>query len=68
MFDINGGEFLVIALLAMLLLGPDRLPELARGAARLIKRAREFATGASAQMKDEIGVDLDQVDRSTQAA
>ncbi|MFC5380661.1 twin-arginine translocase TatA/TatE family subunit [Aquipuribacter nitratireducens] len=60
--DINGGEFLVIALVAMLLLGPDRLPELARQAARLVRRARDFATGASAQMKDEIGVDLDRVD------
>ncbi|MFC3686738.1 twin-arginine translocase TatA/TatE family subunit [Aquipuribacter hungaricus] len=61
-FDINGGEFLVILLLAALLLGPDRLPELARGAARLVRRGRDFATGASAQMKDEMGVDLDGVD------
>ena len=61
-FDINGGEILVILLLAALLLGPDRLPELARSAARLVRRGRDFATGASAQMKDEIGVDLDGVD------
>ncbi len=61
-FDINGGEFVVLALLAALLLGPDRLPELARGAARLIRRGRDFATGASAQMRDEMGVDLDAVD------
>jgi Sec-independent protein translocase protein TatA len=57
--DINGAEFVVLALLAGLLLGPDRLPELARSAARLIRRGRDFATGASAQMKDEMGVDLD---------
>ena len=62
LFDINGGEFVVLALLAALLLGPDRLPELARGAARLVRRGRDFATGASAQMKDEMGVDLDGVD------
>ncbi len=62
LFDINGGEFVVLALLAALLLGPDRLPDLARGAARLIRRGRDFATGASAQMKDEMGVDLDGVD------
>ena len=61
-FDINGGEFLVILFLAALLLGPDRLPELARSAARLLRRGRDFATGASAQMKDEMGVDLDGVD------
>lgn len=62
MFDINGGEFVVLALLAALLLGPDRLPELARGAGRLIRRGRDFATGATAQMKEEMGVDLDAVD------
>ena len=62
MLDINGAEFVVLALLAGLLLGPDRLPELARSAARLIRRGRDFATGASAQMKDEMGVDLDGVD------
>ena len=61
-FDMNGGELLVILLLAALLLGPDRLPELARSAARLVRRGRDFATGASAQMKDEMGVDLDGVD------
>lgn len=62
MFDINGGEFIVLALLAALLLGPDRLPEIARQAARLIRRGRDYATGASAQMRDEMGVDLDGVD------
>lgn len=62
MLDINGGEFIVLALLAALLLGPDRLPELARQAARLIRRGKDYATGASAQMKDEMGVDLDGVD------
>lgn len=62
MLDINGGEFVVLALLAALLLGPDRLPDLARSAARLVRRGRDFATGASAQMKEEMGVDLDQVD------
>lgn len=62
MLDINGGEFVVLGMLVALLLGPDRLPELARSAGRLIRRGREFATGASAQMKDEMGVDLDGVD------
>lgn len=58
----NGGEFLVIALLAALLLGPERLPDLARQAGRLVRRGRDFAVGARDQMKDEMGVDLDGVD------
>ena|GEM_PF-2847053 len=62
MLDINGGEFIVLGLLVALVLGPDRLPELARSAGRLIRRGRDYATGASAQMKNEMGVDLDGVD------
>ncbi|NTV40470.1 MAG: twin-arginine translocase TatA/TatE family subunit, partial [Demequinaceae bacterium] len=29
--DINGSEFLVIALVALILVGPERLPEYVRG-------------------------------------
>ncbi len=62
MFDINGGEFLVIAMLALLVLGPDRLPELARQLAGLLRRARRFASGAREQLREELGPEFDEVD------
>ncbi|MCB1270267.1 MAG: twin-arginine translocase TatA/TatE family subunit, partial [Microthrixaceae bacterium] len=34
--NIGGGELLVILLLALVVLGPDRIPEMAKGAGRLI--------------------------------
>ena len=34
MFDINGGEMLVLAGVALVVLGPDKLPEFARKAAQ----------------------------------
>lgn len=46
MFDIGGGEFLLILLVILLLFGPKKLPELARaigkGAAHLRKAQVEF--------------------------
>lgn len=46
MFDIGGGEFLLILLVILLLFGPKKLPELARaigkGAAQLRKAQVEF--------------------------
>ncbi len=44
MFDVGLLELAVIALVAVIVLGPDRLPDLARQAAQLLHRARGLAT------------------------
>ena len=62
MLGVNGNELVVIGLLAALLLGPDRLPDLARQAAVLVRRGRDFARQAQAQMREEIGPEFDEVD------
>lgn len=62
MLGINSSELVVIGLLAALLLGPDRLPDLARQAAVLVRRGRDFARQAQAQMREEIGPEFDEVD------
>lgn len=61
-FDINGWELVVILLLAVVLLGPDRLPEYAAGLARLIRRGRDFARGAREQVRSEMGPEFDDID------
>ena len=43
MFDVGLLELAVIALVAVVVLGPDRLPDLARQAAQLLHRARGLA-------------------------
>ena len=55
MFNIGPGEFLVLAIVAVIVLGPDRLPGLARDAARMIRTLRELATGARTQLREELG-------------
>lgn len=55
MFGIGLAEAMVIALVAVVVFGPDRLPELARQAARFVRTARTFAQSAQAQLRDELG-------------
>jgi sec-independent protein translocase protein TatB len=46
------GMLLVVALLVF---GPDKLPSVARDAARLLKQLRSMAQGARTQLKSELG-------------
>ena len=46
MLGINGWEFIVLAILGILILGPDRMPEYAQKLAQLIFRIRKLAEGA----------------------
>ena len=55
MFNIGPMEFMVLAIVAVIVLGPERLPGLARDAARMLRTLRELATGARTQLRDELG-------------
>jgi sec-independent protein translocase protein TatB len=55
MFNIGPMEFLVLAIVAVIVIGPDRLPNMARDAARMLRTLRELATGARTQLRDELG-------------
>jgi sec-independent protein translocase protein TatB len=61
-FNIGPMEFLVLALVGIVILGPDRLPGFARDAARLIRQLRDMATGARQQLTDELGPEFADVD------
>ena len=58
MFDINVWEIIAIAVLALLIFGPDKLPGLASDAARLLREVRRMATGARQDLKDSLGPEL----------
>jgi sec-independent protein translocase protein TatB len=57
--DINGSEFLVIALLALILVGPERLPEYVRGLRSVVLRLRALLKDGQAALKEELGEDVD---------
>lgn len=55
MLDIGGGEIIGLAILGMILVGPDRLPQAAADAARFIRKVRNFTSGAGDELKKNLG-------------
>ena len=55
MFGIGGGEFIAIALLAAVLVGPDKLPQLTTDSARFIRKIRDLAQGATKDLRENLG-------------
>jgi Tat protein translocase TatB subunit len=52
MFNIGGAEFLVIALIALIVLGPDKLPDAARKAGNIAAELRRMSTGFRREIED----------------
>lgn len=48
-------EMAVIAFVAVLVFGPDKLPELARQAGQMLRKARTFANSARDELRSELG-------------
>ena len=47
-FDINGWEFIILLVVGIVVLGPERLPEYAAKLARLVRQAKGMAHNAGA--------------------
>jgi sec-independent protein translocase protein TatB len=62
LLDINGPEFLLLLVIAIILFGPERLPELARKAARVLRYLRTVAGSAQQQLSKELGPEFENVD------
>ena len=54
-FDIGIGEIFALAVLAMFLVGPERLPKVAGEAAKWVKKIRELANSATSELKENLG-------------
>ena len=55
-------KLLLIGVIALFLIGPDRLPGYSAQFGRLIRRLRDMASGAKDRMRDELGPDYDDMD------
>ncbi|MCW2793292.1 MAG: sec-independent translocation protein [Nocardioides sp.] len=55
MLGVGLPEFAVIAFVAVLVFGPDRLPDLARQAGQMMRKARAFANQARDELRSELG-------------
>jgi sec-independent protein translocase protein TatB len=61
-FDINGWEFVLLVVAALLVIGPDRMPEYSAKLARLVRQLRGMADTAKVQLREQMGPDFDDVD------
>ena len=52
MFNVGGGEVLVILLLALIVLGPDKLPNAARQAGKYLGDFRRMSNGFQRELRD----------------
>ena len=55
MFGIGGGEFLTLAFIALILVGPNKLPEFAVQSAKIIRKLRNLAQNTLNDLKENLG-------------
>jgi len=57
--NVGWGEMLVLVVLGLVILGPERLPGAIRWTAGALRQARDYVTNATDQLRDEIGPEFD---------
>jgi len=62
LIDINAPEFLILLVIAIILFGPERLPDLFRKAARVVQYLRSVAGNAQEQLSKELGPGFEDLD------
>jgi len=60
-FDVGFSEMMVIAVVALVVIGPERMPAFARTAGALFGRAQRYVNKVKAEIQNE--VDMDEVNR-----
>jgi sec-independent protein translocase protein TatB len=62
MLDLSFEKLLVIGVVALFLIGPDKLPGFAAALGRWVRIARGMVDGAKERVREEMGPDFDEVD------
>jgi sec-independent protein translocase protein TatB len=57
MFGVGTGEFIIIIIIAILVFGPKRLPEVAKTAGRFMADVRKATSDLKRDFEEEIGID-----------
>ncbi|MGD9517813.1 Sec-independent protein translocase protein TatB, partial [Mycolicibacterium sp.] len=57
--NVGWGEMLVLVIAGLVILGPERLPGAIRWTAGAVRQARDYVTGATSQLREELGTDFD---------
>jgi len=60
--QIGWSELIVLAIVGLVVLGPERLPKAAADAARMLRQLRTMARNATADLKAELGPEMADLD------
>lgn len=55
-------KLLLIGVVAVIIIGPERLPQAAAAFSKFVRRAAEYLRETKSKMKDELGPEIDEVD------
>jgi sec-independent protein translocase protein TatB len=61
-FGLTFDKLIIIAVIAVFLIGPERLPHYAARLAGIVRGLRGMADNAKDRMRDEMGPDFDEID------
>lgn len=57
--NIGWGEFMILLVAALVILGPERLPGAVSWISKSLRQVRDYAGGATQQLKDELGPEFE---------
>ena len=57
--NVGWGEMLVLVVIGLVVLGPERLPGAIRWPAGTLRQARDYVSGATSQLREDLGPDFD---------
>lgn len=57
--SVGWGEILILMIAGLVILGPERLPDALKWTLKSVRQARDYATGATSQLKEDLGADFE---------
>jgi sec-independent protein translocase protein TatB len=57
--NVGWGEMLLLVVIGLVVLGPERLPGAIQWTARTIRQARDYLSGATRELREELGPEFD---------
>src|SRR5690625_4621807 len=62
--NINGEELILLIIIAVIVIGPERLPAYAEQLGEMVRNLKKMATGATERVKEELGEEAEDLDLS----
>ncbi len=57
--NVGWGEMLLLVVVGLVVLGPERLPGAIRWTSGVMRQARDYLSGATSQLREELGPEFD---------